>query len=95
MKKILQKPQAQLQKILQKAEEIAALDTCLSEFLEPELAKHCAVANLRENCLIIVCDSATWATHLRYATPDLLQQLRRKKQFYQLRSIEHYVRGRM
>ena len=60
--------------------------------LPENLQKHCFVVNYRQGVLILHIDAATWGTQLRYLLPDLLQQLRKDKQFAQLSSIEYKVR---
>lgn len=44
------------------------------DLLLPPIAKtHCRLLNLRHGTLIIATDSAEWATHIRYASCDILQ----------------------
>jgi hypothetical protein len=83
-----------LNQILSKVETLAQQQTLLRLCLEPRLAPHVSVANYREGLLILACDSAAWATELRYQIPTLMQQLKRDKQFSDLKKIEQYVEPR-
>ena len=48
----------------------------LAGFVDPSLAAHFQVANIRQNRLILLAPSAAWATRLRMETPRLLGVLR-------------------
>ncbi|MFU8797515.1 MAG: DUF721 domain-containing protein [Gammaproteobacteria bacterium] len=76
------------------SQKIALLDSLtalLKKNLPSPLQKHCQVANLRDNCLIIMTDSAAWATQIRFLTPDLLKCLKQTPELYNLRTLEFYV----
>lgn len=75
-KHVLARQPYRVRQLLDKVEEIRCLNELLQQFLDPFLAPHCQVANYRSGCLVIMADSAAWATRLRYAFPDLLGQLR-------------------
>lgn len=45
--------------------------------LPPELAARVTGVNLREDTLVLLTDSAAWATRLRYAGPALRESLSR------------------
>ena len=49
----------------------------LADSVDPSLAGHFQVANLRQNHLILLAPSAAWATRLRMEAQSLLQTLRR------------------
>jgi hypothetical protein len=46
------------------------------ESLPFPLNRHCHIANLREQTLVVNTDSSLWATRLRYITPELKQRWR-------------------
>src|SRR5690606_15478791 len=54
---------------------LAALDSLLSGFLDPELATRFQVANLRQDQLILLTSSASMATRLRMQASELLDFL--------------------
>lgn len=60
-------------------------------FLDPLLEPHCQVANLRSGCLVIMTDSAAWATRLRYTFPDLLSRLRFETRLFNVTSLQCVV----
>jgi hypothetical protein len=62
-------------KLLKRAKAISQLDRRVSRLLDPELARFCQVANLRDGRLILACSSPGCATRLRMQANSLLDQL--------------------
>ena len=62
--------------ILQKAAFLASLQALFNRYVEKNTAKHCHVANLSNQRLIVITDSGNWATQLRFQIPDLIKKLR-------------------
>ena len=58
-------------KMLSHARAINYLDQILTTIIDPGLASHCQVAEYRDNCLILVCTNATFATRLRMISQHL------------------------
>lgn len=77
-----------LQNYVSKTQSLEKLTQSIRQYLEPELAKNCSVANLINNELILATTSATWNHKLRFLIPDLLEQLRKLPQFYGLAKIK-------
>lgn len=75
-----------------KAEYLHHLDHAVKALLSRDIAKHCQVANVRDNVLILHLDSAEWATQLHYQTTELLTQLRQEKCYAGVRSIQYKIR---
>jgi hypothetical protein len=71
-----------------KVKTLEKLTQIVRQYLEPELAKNCIVANLSNNILILATTSAAWNHKLRFLTPDLINKLRNLPQYYGLASIE-------
>ncbi len=92
MRQIIDTPNQILNSIFLKAARLRELDNYLHEFLDPEVAEHCRVANLDKGQLTIETDSAAWATHLRFQRMELLNRFRTEGKLHGLRSIKHYVR---
>ena len=63
-----------LGKLLARAQQLARLDALLAELLDPALAPHVRVANVRDDCLLLVTPVAPIATRMRMLEQDLLQQ---------------------
>ena len=66
-----------LRSLLQHAGSLTQLQQRLAAVLDPALAAHFQVANLRQNRLVLLASSPAWATRLRMQAADLLAFLRR------------------
>jgi len=62
--------------ILAHARVLNRLDQILASVLDSTLTIHCQVAELRDQCLILVCSNATFATRIRMISPQLLDSFR-------------------
>lgn len=76
-----------LQIFLTKLGHLNKLNQVLIDNIEPSLATHCRVVDLKENCLVLMTESAIWATHLRFHIPQLLTKLRQYPQLQTLTQI--------
>lgn len=81
-----------LREIVCKVEQLAKLNRQVLNKLEPQLAKHCRVANLKDGILILTTQSPTWGHQLRFASSDLLSALRAEPEWCGLKSIKIHVR---
>ena len=63
--------------LLQRASMLMQIEHLLAGFLEPGLAAHFQVATIRENRLILISPSASWATTLKMQAPQLIKSLHR------------------
>jgi len=63
--------------LLQRASMLMQIEHLLAGFLEPGLAAHFQVATIRENRLILISPSASWATTLKMQAPQLVKSLHR------------------
>lgn len=89
---ILKQENTGLNKILSKTLELQRLQQMVIPELPEELQPHCQVASWDNGQLSLVADSNVWATRLRYATGELLSNLRVKHQLYNLKNIHCKVR---
>jgi len=64
-----------LELTIQRGKKLQQLSRLIQNTLDPEMAAHCQLLNLRNSSLIMACDSTAWATRLRYHVPTLLQAL--------------------
>lgn len=64
-----------LELTIQRGKKLQHLSRLIQNTLDPEMAAHCQLLNLRNSSLIMACDSTAWATRLRYHVPTLLQAL--------------------
>lgn len=81
-----------LQKIIQKARLIMALEDQLKNILPDNFANQCTVANIHANSVIIHVQSAAIATRLRFQEQEILQKINKIKQFSVVRGVQFKVR---
>lgn len=75
--KLLTKPTSGVfETTIQRSKQLSQLWQQLKILLDAELATHCQLLNVRDNQLVLACDSTVWATRLRYQIPTLLNVLR-------------------
>jgi hypothetical protein len=63
--------------LLQHAGRLTQLQQLLAAALDPALAAHFQVANLKQNRVVLLASSPAWATRLRMQAADVLAILRR------------------
>jgi hypothetical protein len=63
-------------RLLAHARTLNRLDGILTDVLEPALAEQCQVADFRDNCLVLICSNASFATRLRMISQQLLESFR-------------------
>ena len=64
-----------LGKLLQRANLLIKVEHIISDHLESAMAEHFQVGTIRENRLILISPSASWATKLRMEAPGILRSL--------------------
>lgn len=89
-KHILISQSNKLDNIFIKAKQISIVNALVKEYLDPIIAKHLKVANIRDNQVIIEFDSSAWASKGRFLLPDILGIVRSKYQ--DIKTIDHYVK---
>lgn len=77
----------QLAEICQHSLQLEGLTEKISTLLPAELVSHCKVSSFNKGCLILEAIDAAWASQIRYAIPELRDQLRTLG-MYQLSSIK-------
>ncbi len=83
-----QDPEGILAFIQKKVAQLKKLNQIWQEEATEELSAHSRIANFRDTHLIIECDSAAWATRLRYMLPEIRQKLRQYPYLHDLSHIE-------
>ncbi len=63
--------------LVTRAKQLARLERRLQACLDPTVAAHCRLANLRDGLLLVQVPSGAWAARLRYEQPRILSCLRR------------------
>jgi hypothetical protein len=88
MRRISQCLNTRLVDICQRTMQLEELNLKLSHYLPLSLKNHCHAGSFSKGCLTIVANDAAWGSQLRYALPELRDDLRAKAGFYQLSSIK-------
>ncbi len=78
--------------IFNKIKAIQLIQQKVSSYLDPVLAKHCQVANIAENKLILLAANGSVATQVRYSTNEILNKFRQDPALQHIKHIECKVR---
>ncbi len=78
--------------ILQKVNQLNEINRKIADHLDPNLKKHCQVANLNNGQLTIIAANSAVATQLHYMTPDLLRRFRTDPALQSIHTIQCKVR---
>jgi len=76
-----------LQRIVQKAEFLLALDRHVQTILPESFAPHCQVMNMNEYTLVLGVSSAAIATRIQFLADDLLASLRNESRYSRILNI--------
>ncbi len=77
----------QLAEICQRSVQLEEFTQKINNLLPADLAPYCKVSSFNKGCLVLGATDAVWASQIRYAIPELRDQLR-KAGMYQLSSIK-------
>ncbi len=80
-----------LQSLLEHAHYLQALTRILREAIDPILAEHITVANIRENTAVVAADSPAWLSKIRYMAPTILAILKQQSGLADLHKIQFKV----
>ena len=64
--------------LLQQSQRLLHLTRTLQEHLPEPLNRHCTVANIHNDSLVLLTDSPVWSSRLRFHAPALLRELERR-----------------
>lgn len=78
--------------LLEKTQFLLKLQEIFNSFVTEALAQHCIVANYEKETLVLLTDSASWSTKIRFQTPELLKQLKTTKPFSEIKKIKCKIR---
>ncbi|MEP1742115.1 MAG: DUF721 domain-containing protein [Kangiellaceae bacterium] len=73
---LLDQPQGSVKALLDRLTKIQTIDKKLHDYLDPAIAKHCRVANIRKSTLVLAVDSPAWSNKIRFTIPELLSHFR-------------------
>lgn len=77
-----------LQKIVLKAKFLLALDQALQPILPESFRYACHVMNVHQGVVILGVSNASIATRIQFLSANLLQELRKKREYAQLTGIQ-------
>lgn len=80
--KVLVEANDDLAILVTRTRQLSYLTQILRQQLAPDLADHCYIGKLDNDCLVILVDSAAWASKLRFHAQTLLPQLQAAHQSF-------------
>ena len=80
--KVLVEANDDLAILVTRTKQLSYLNQVLRQQLEPDLATHCYIGNVDQDYLVILVDSAAWASKLRFYSQNLLPQLQAAHQIF-------------
>ncbi len=80
--KVLVEANDDLAILVTRTKQLSSLTQVLRQQLEPDLAVHCYIGRLDESALVILVDSAAWASKLRFHAQTLLPLLQTAHQSF-------------
>ena len=66
---------------------ISNIARILNKHVSPAIQDHFTVASLKNNTLLLITDSATWAAKLRFHIPEILKTLNNEPDYSKIKSI--------
>jgi hypothetical protein len=66
---------------------LCALEQIVTQYLPPSFKHHCQVSSYEYGKLVILCDSASWSSKLRFHTKHLISKLHNHREFSELKEI--------
>lgn len=90
IKNYLQENTPSLGVLLSKLAQLKQWNLCLQESVgvNHPLLNHCQIVNLLENKLILMVDSPTWMTRMRFYVPELLKKLQKYDSLKHIKEIQ-------
>ena len=74
--KVLQEADSELAILVTRSRQLRGLTDKFRALLEPALAAHCYIGNIDNDRLIVMLDSAAWASKFRFYSQSILTDLR-------------------
>lgn len=90
--KLLKNKNLAIAELCNKAYSIQEIDQNLKQCLDPSLHHHFQLANIKTDSVIILVNSSTWATRLRYNIPAILDALNNQLNFTSIKTVRIKVK---
>ena len=78
--------------LCKKANSIQEINQKLKTYLDPSLHDHFDLANIKTDSVVILVNSSTWATRLRYNIPAILDALNNQLNFTSIKTVRIKVK---
>ncbi|MFH0350523.1 MAG: DciA family protein [Chromatiales bacterium] len=88
-------PSGRCGKLVNHARRLASLEGALLSVLPPEWQRHCAVANVQDETLVVSTNSPVWAARVRLMAPQLMEQLQARCPNEALRALHVRIHPRI
>lgn len=85
-------PKHQLANLVDKINQLRVFNQALIGILEDKLMRHCQVVNVEQGTLTLITDSASWATKLRFQTPEILKKMQTSSTFLKIKKLKVLIR---
>jgi hypothetical protein len=89
--RLLTSSRGDLQSLLEQAHYLQSLTRVLREAIDPALADHITIANIRDDTAIVTAETPTWLSKIRYMAPTILTILQHQSGLAGLRKIQFKV----
>ncbi|VAX11980.1 hypothetical protein MNBD_GAMMA24-2505 [hydrothermal vent metagenome] len=90
--KFLSQKKGDIADLITQAKTNQRLSKSFNNLLDPALVDHVGLANIRAQTLVLMADSAAWASRARYLSPLLLQKLQNNSHIFgDINKIEIYI----
>jgi len=83
--------QNQLAQLVARSRRLQLLNKPFKKVVDPQLARHCYIADYTDHQLYLIVDNNAWAARLRYSIPQLLKSLRGSSEFSELQKIHFRI----
>ena len=90
--KLINDENSSIAELCKKANAIQKINQKLKKCLDPSLHHHFELANIKTDSAVILVDSSTWATRLRYNIPAILDALNNQLNFTSIKTVRIKVK---
>ena len=78
--------------LLLQAKALTEIKIIINQVIDYQIAEHTEVAKIHNGQLTLICDSAVWATRLRYMEPQIVKKLQQYSPLKAIHKIDIKIR---
>lgn len=93
LKNIIATDSNTLEKLIDQSNKLLALTAVLQKNLASDIGQHCRVAGYSKGVLTLAVGNASWATQIRYNSPEIIEQLSKTPEFKKIKTIKCFVQA--